>query len=1053
MKSYPIHIFCILLFSGGFLSAQNVNFKKFTHGDGLPNGYVYAIEQDQFHYLWLATAEGLARFDGHTFTTFKSADGLDEDFVHALYVDKLNNKWIGHFEGGITLFDNKTFTNIITENQINSRINKFYQVDNKGVLVCTQSNGLWRINQDLSVSNVTPTEHWGIIWDVAAVAPDVFLLATGEGAYLLKFNKDDKLVEKKLIKNTDYFSITNIVPVNPNTFLMGTEYDGIYKITISLDPIEATLTKVEVVQVGRKQDLSSGKLVFIQKDRFGSIWVSAENSGLMNGIFDNNQLIIHSNFDIDFAYHSTFCRSMLIDVENDLWIGTYGKGLYQSSKNIFQSYSTAESFTKKDIKSLVLHKGKIIYSVKNQLYEYDINSHTYKSLPYSIAIPKNDIPDIKSIYVDEKDKLYVCFDGMGVYSTPLSQMKFELFFCMVNDKPSCTINNMVKQNEKSFWFATDNGAYNLNPVTNAITRLSIQDGLPHNKVYYTYLDSQDRVWFGTHGSGITYFQDDKLNKLTSPLDKKGIDISTIYEDSNNNIWFGTYGQGILKLTHAGFEKQFTTRDGLGSDFCYTIVEDNNKNIWIGHKTGFTKLMPETRQMAFYENIIEYSDAEVNLNAVAFVSSSEIWYGTNQGLLKFNSANDLTQSPENINMVTKVKLFFDDINWSNFGLEQQITTPPDGIVLKHDQNHLTFEFTGISLSNPEKVKYKFMLYGYDKDWSLATKQNFITYSNLPPGKYLFRVVSSNKDGKWSKFPAEYTFEITPPFWLTWWFITLGAVAVGFLVYLAFAYRTHQLNKRILLQELEKQKLEHEIHERGLVEVKLQESQRLLKQSNLELHELMWRLYHDLRSPLKSIQGLIYVAMFETDEKAKKYFGLIQESTNKLDSILRDFSKVRIIKNFEFVITKIDFNALIPRVLETIKVENNTENINISYVLTGNSDFYSDESLIEVSLQNVLRNAVQYQQHEENVPKNIKIKIKKYPNYINILVADNGIGIARDTLDKVFAMFYKGYEKSKGNGLGLYIAKKNIEIMNGSISLHSRINKGTVVAIYLPTMKNT
>lgn len=1001
------------------------------------------MAQDEYHFLWLGTAEGLCRYDGQEIMTFTTKDGLDENFINTSFVDKFNNKWLGHYQGGITFFNNKNFKIVDTKRQINSRVNKFYQTNNSGVFVCTQSNGLWKVNYKLESQKIGGDEYWPMIWDMIAVGNNEYLIATGEGCFYLKLDDKNNIISKTAIANTDLYSILNIVKTDSNTYLLGTEYEGIFKLTFN----SVNNNKLEKINSDKKVE-SEGRLVFIEKDRNGNIWISTENGGLTLNRFENNTFEVKATFDIDFKYYSTFCRSVLLDTENDLWIGTYGNGLYESSKNIFLSYSTTEDFTKRNIKSLAIHNNKVFFAENSGLYEFNIITKKYKKLGYKIDLKPQDVGAIKSIYIDDKNKIYLSFENQGVYVSDINNLNFKLMFCKLNDKPSCTINNMVKQSENSFWFATENGAYNLNPNNNAIKKLSIENGLPHNKVYYTFLDSKKRVWFATHGSGITYYDSDHLVKIPSPLDSKGIDISTIFEDHNHDIWFGTYGQGILRLHNGIFDLHYTKNEGLGSNFCYTIIEDGNNNLWIGHKNGFSKISSETRLVTFYDNLSEYSDAEVNLNSLAVESKSEFWYGTNQGLLKFDGNNDRSGVTENYNLIKGVKLFFEEPDWNKLGKEREITSPPQNIKLSYNNNHITFEFIGISLKTPEKVKYKFFLQGFDYDWSLPTKQNYATYANLPHGKYTFKVISMNKDGKWNEEPASYSFEITPPFWLTWWFICLAFISVVSLIVWIYIIRTNHLNRKIARQQEEKERLEHEIGERIIVEQKLQESQRLLQISNEELHELMWRLYHDLRSPLKSIQGLINIALLDAAGASKMYFELINSSAEKLDSILKDFSRVKIIKNFDFKVEKIDLCALIEKNINELGQKFPLDNYFIQNTCQDSGMFYSDASLVEICIYNVLKNAFEYRSVTNHAV--IKIKVKHYEKYSTIIISDNGQGIPKEALGKVFTMFYRANDKSKGNGLGLYIAKKNIEILNGKIAIFSKFKTGTTVVIQIPSM---
>ncbi|TAG56367.1 MAG: hypothetical protein EAZ27_05080 [Cytophagales bacterium] len=1034
-------------FLAQFIFAQKINYKHFTEADGLHNLYVYAIKQDKNSFLWIATAEGLLRFDGKSFLNFNTKNGLQENFVNTLFVDSLDRKWIGHYSGGITVFDNNSFKILNTQKLITSRINIFFQNKNGEILVGTQSDGLWIINSDLSIKKITTSDsEFPIINDIQQINENQYLLATNEGLISISIDNRTNRYTKKTIENTDYYQIISILKIK-NQIVYATEYDGIFGIDFKNSDTYRTY------KLPHNLDLElSGKIIFIDKDKNNHIYISYEN-----GNFSQNKLLAFSieqntSYNISKDKFSTFCKSMYVDKEDNLWIGTFGNGLLQSSGNVFLSYSNSFDYPQENVTAIAIKADVIYYAIGSELYKYDIKKELYTKLTYHISSKEAQTEEIKHILIDENDIIYISIENKGLYSSSLKKMKFKEFFCHLEDKPSCTINNFIKD-ENFLWLATDNGAYQVNLSSQNIKRIGIENGLPHNKVYTIKRDSKNRIWFATHSSGISYFEFGKLFKIHSPLENVAVNISTIYEDKNKDIWFGTYGRGIMRYKNGEFDKQFSKFDGMGSDFCYTISEDNNGFLWVGHKNGFSKINIETSEINFYENITEYSDAEVNLNAVCNDPENEvqnqIWYGTNHGLLKFDSENDRKNIIENSNVITGLKLFFNEPEWNKLKVRKQITSPPQNINFKHSDNHFTFEFIGISLKSPENVKYKFFLEGFENDWSLESKQNYATYSNLPSGTYTFKVISKNKDGKWNKIPTTYSFQINKPFWKEWWFILLSFLLFLFIIFIVYYFRTLNLRNKNALLLNEKLKLEYEISERKIVENKLQESQRLLQLSHDELNEFMWRLYHDLKSPLKSIRGLVNIALAAPPkiEDSQKYYGLIGLTTDKLDAILTDFSKIKILTDFEFSNDLIDFKVLFDNTISQIKLKHDLTNFSFKYLdQTKSENFYTDYSSLEMIFNNVIRNCVMY----ASANPIITVRIKSYSKFVSILIVDNGIGIEKIALSKVFNMFYKASERSKGTGLGLYITKKYVEIIKGEIGIVSTKNKGTMVRIKIPSI---
>lgn len=1026
--------------------AQKINYKRFSENDGLTNSYIYCIKQDKNHFLWVATAEGLARFDGRNFITFSTKNGLAENFVNTLFIDSKDQKWIGHYSGGITLFDDKRFKILDSKKHFLSRINRFFENKIGEIFVCTQSDGLWKVNQDLSFQQISQTQDdYPIIFDMEQLNENQYVLATNEGVIFLEYNIITKKYQQNILKDTDLYSVISILKIK-NEVLLATEYDGIFKLDINKENKDIFILKKIEHKAGEH---TSEKIVFIDKDSKNHIYISYENGSFTQNKLFGNSIEQSTSYNISNEKFATFCKSMLIDIEDDLWIGTFGNGLMQSSGNVFLSYANQFEFTQENINALAIKNNIIYFAIQNELFIYDIQNETYSQLTYKIVKEKNNSEQIKYILLDDNNNIYVSIENKGIYVSSLKKLNFKEFFCHQDDRPSCTISCMTLDDNNNLWLATENGAYAVNLTTKTTKRIGIENGLPHNNIYTITNDSQNRIWFATHSSGISYFENGKLFKLHSPIENFAVNISTIYEDKQQNIWFGTYGRGIMRFNNGKFDKQFSKKEGMGSDFCYTFSEDKNGFLWVGHKNGFSKINIETSEINYYENNSEYSDAEVNLNTVCKENDSEIWYGTNHGLIKFDAENDRKNIIENSNVITSMKLFFNEPQWNTLNAKRQITSPQQNLHFKYNQNHITFEFIGISLKSPENVKYKFYLEGFENNWSLETKQNYATYSNLPPGDFTFKLISKNKDGKWNKNPATYAFKIDTPFWYKWWFVLISTVLFLSLIFAVYYYRTLNLRKKNVLLFREKKKLEHEISERKIMERKLNESQRLLQLSNEELNEFMWRLYHDLKGPLKTIRGLVNIAQSENADSLslKKYFGLIGITTDKLDSILTDFSKIKILTDFDFSHDLINFEDIVYAVIDRLKSQYGIPSVNLIIEnKLGNNQFYTDYSSLEMILNNVLKNSLIY----SKINPQIKVRIKPYDNYITILISDNGIGIEKAAITKVFNMFYRATEQSKGSGLGLYITKKYVDMMNGRMSIYSKKGNGTTLMLQLPSI---
>jgi signal transduction histidine kinase len=488
----------------------------------------------------------------------------------------------------------------------------------------------------------------------------------------------------------------------------------------------------------------------------------------------------------------------------------------------------------------------------------------------------------------------------------------------------------------------------------------------------------------------------------------------------------------------------TKQNGLLSNFCYTITLNKRGNVWVGHKNGLSEITLETQKIYNTSNSDLLQEVEMYLNAIA-KDKQVIWYGTNKGLLKYNPEEAANSSGENQNLITGFKIFFEFPDTSKYNYRSSFLFPPNNLKLSYDENHVTIEYIGICLTDSKKVLYKYYLEGYDERWSPETDLTQITYSNLPSGKYTFHFISMNQDGLWSLKPTTYSFEIIPPYYKTWWFYFLVTSWSAVILLSIFIYRTKQLERKNDFLEGEKLKLESEVLQRKMTEEKLRTSEIQLQRASEELNTFIWRSYHDLRGPLKTIQGLVYVALSETEKKPiVSYLELINTTTSKLDALLQQFSKVTEVRKSKISITKIDIDEIMEASLVSALNSHNCIDYDISKDVRVNGDLYFDKNFIFTLLHHVFDNAVIFSKNHFPV---INIKIKQYGSQLRIVISDKGNGIHQEALPKVFDMFYRGSSSSIGYGLGLYIVNKIANVFDGSIHIFSEVNEGTTVIIRL------
>jgi len=246
--------------------------------------------------------------------------------------------------------------------------------------------------------------------------------------------------------------------------------------------------------------------------------------------------------------------------------------------------------------------------------------------------------------------------------------------------------------------------------------------------------------------------------------------------------------------------------------------------------------------------------ETNVNAIYTEPDGSIWFGTVEGAFKCNPQRDRINTLEPITYITGIRLFSKDVNWTE--LSDSITdwfNLPKDLELSHTQNHITFEFFGNSLKNPDRVSYQYTLVNFDRNWLPVTKKNEAVYTNLPPGNYIFKVKASNNDGVWNQKAASFRFKITPPFWRTWWFFSLNVLIVGITGRLYYNYRVQEkLSSLIQVEKIKNQetirvrrRVAEDFHDQvgnqlASITVLVQLIQAKLSSGNKEVEELLQKL---------------------------------------------------------------------------------------------------------------------------------------------------------------------------------------------------------------------
>ncbi|MEJ2543931.1 MAG: ATP-binding protein, partial [Calditrichaceae bacterium] len=300
-----------------------------------------------------------------------------------------------------------------------------------------------------------------------------------------------------------------------------------------------------------------------------------------------------------------------------------------------------------------------------------------------------------------------------------------------------------------------------------------------------FQDSNERIWFGTENGGLMCFNGKNFDMFNPETGYPINSAVSITEDSLGNIWFLSSEDKLFRLTD---NEIYPVQGipGIEGKTLYSVMA-NNDNLWIGTTNGLCKTALPGMNTTHYGLRSGYPVSETNENAAYKDSNGNLWFGTVKGVVKVIPDYQKSISEVPVPDISKIQIFLQD------------TAIPQDKEFKYNQNHITFHFRSVYLTAPEQIKYKYILKGFDDHWSPEITNDYVTYSNLSPGEYVFEVMACNSEGEWNQAAAQFSFEIKRPFWQTWWFYVIPMFIIGFLIYILILQRIRSIEKTKMILE--------------------------------------------------------------------------------------------------------------------------------------------------------------------------------------------------------------------------------------------------------------
>ncbi len=1073
-------------------NSPELKFKYWEKKDGLSSSYINSVEEDDDGFIWVGTNRGLNRIVGEFTISYYSIIGdstsIPDNFINKLFKDSKGKLWISS-QLGVSIY-NKSYDNFIhiaTDQDYNGlytlNVVKFCENKSKQLFVAT-SNYIYLYNEQRSqFKEIIKIPNGNIIDFLIRPDDEIWITVdTNPGLYIYE-QKDNRYHLKSEGINHQKFPLTSSIIERNDTIFFGTMV-GLYAFDIRNNKI--------IKYINDAPD--SNFIKFLELDRDNNIW-TFDYTGIKfftphNGVFK--------------GYYPS---------ESPNSIKSNSSGIFQDTQGTYWIYHQPGG-----IGMDLRNKGFRIFNKTNNNYWHSSNN------------------DFTHLITDQQSRLWIGSSNGTIDIFDWDHINTKSFLCGSKGLPKGAVVNLGKNADHEILISIYNeGVYKYNERNDHFDRYYFI----HNDTVFNELndirsitiDKKGRYWLCAHGKGVYCIDDDQYTQYNSENNKLSNDwTNQLLIDHLDNIWVATsWGLSVLKNGHSEFQsyyKSTTQNKELTENQITCLFQDRNYNLWVGTKAGLSKYNYDLNSFeSFFPNEYICSIADDNEN--------RIWITTNSNLISYNykeniksvfTANDglniseyitgsvlqdtihnelifggldgmvifnphlLEYNTQKPNVVlTSFKLFSKETDYkTNPKIISKAIGEADEIHLEYFQNSITLRFESNNYIAHSDNQFAYKLEGFDKDWAYVKHKHDATYTNLPPGKYIFKVKSANNDGVWNDDPKVLIINITPPWYKRDFVRFLLFLSLLLTVFILIKVRTRHLQvQQIILEDQVEEKtkelqesndelqaqtnylkdLNQRLEERQkkiknqAIKLKIQSAN--LKVANSQLNGLNAtkdRLFsviaHDLLSPFNSILGLTEVLKNAYDDMGEKERVTLAQSINssaqRVHNLLQNLlmwsrSQTRSVK---FTPQVINLKKIVAEITYLLEDSLYLKNLKCIVKVPDDLEINADIDMLSTIIRNLFSNAVKFSYSDES----IIISATSSKDKVTFSITNKGVGIPPKAAKKIFTNdevdSKAGTHGEKGSGLGLIICKDFVEKHKGKIWVESDEDKDTTFYFTIP-----
>ncbi|WP_442587251.1 hybrid sensor histidine kinase/response regulator transcription factor [Pedobacter sp. AW31-3R] len=991
------------------------------------------------------------------FSVHADKDGqLNSDSISYFYQDRLNRLWIGTNRGVQCL--KRQSNGMFRLSRWNVPVSKLsvsvIAEEDKDMLFATLDGKLLRMDKKTGKSSEIHLSAGRINDLKVSIDRKKLYCSTSKGELITVLRSTGKVSSINRV-NTNHGGLFSIYEDRTGILWIEPEKKGIFR----LRPGRGTFTYFS--QQNYSNHVLEDNKFHVTEDHKGRVWINMKSFGF--GYFDTVSQTLkpfHNQAGSADRLFSNLVKTQYIDAAGILWLSTDDGGL---EKIVFQQHKfkpvilKPKTFFKaeNEVRGLLADKeGRLWVATKSAALYITKNGKPVNNL---FTEPLKLMYGVYSIFEDSKGNIWLGTKGNGLFKAePIDSRreKYRIRHFLANaENPYALSSNFIyslaEDKTGSIWVGTYGGGINLLKESssgtvfynhhNVFRHYPIHVG---DKVRHLAVDKKGVLWIGTTDGLLVYDPQAKgmwkgkfirYGKIPGrERSLGGNDIQFIYGDSGGQMWVLTSSGGLNKAI--GFDPMtslefinYNKKNGLPSDYLLSCIEDQKGALWLATQNGFSRMDRAKGNFSNFDRSDGLSRLGLSEASCTLTQEGELIFGALDGYIRFDP-KDIHSERIQANMaITNIR-----VNNENLQQDGSASTsagnPPSDIVLTHTQNMISFDFAVLDYRWKDKESYSFILEGYDQIWQDNRDVRSVSYTNLPPGDYRFRVRSASTE-LYTNIPEKsVSISIRPPFWRTCWAYLLYAAV---LILILWKIRQTALTMLHLKQRI--------IIERELTEMKL---------------NFFTGISHELRTPLTLIVNpLEEIGSKETlSVQGQRYLELVRRNAQRMNIFVNQLLDLRKTQSgvASLRVTEIDIVALIQHTVSYFSDVLDQKKIKLLLEFSSKKLLcWADEEKLETVLYNVISNAIKFSPDHKSI--HLTIQGNDASQKIAVEVTDEGPGVLHEELEDIFKLYFEGKRTSavKGSGIGLALSKELILLHHGAISARNLPAAGLAVRIELKT----